>query len=182
MPAKISADDEAAANQHKALTGGNDLVPAGELVQIVAGDGAEPAALLLLKRLQASAQMLGDHTDAVRAVVKQNAVALSKAAVSLKDADDLSAAKMTQFTSIVTSTAEDTTKKDVAVSQTFLANEKSSGAEGDNAKPAAVPSTDGSKPTPTPAADGSKPAAAPAAGPQPAAPVPYPAQTSGPGL
>ena len=67
--------------------------------------------------------MIGQHTDAVRAVVKQNADALRQAARDLQEADNTSVAALSSTTAVIDQTAEDTTHQDVQASQTFLANE-----------------------------------------------------------
>ena len=124
MPAyRIAIEEDVAENHHARLTEGGDLVPAGDVIALVHGDGAEPASNEFLQRLKEAATMIGQHTDAVRAVVKQNADALRQAARDLQEADNTSVAALSSTTAVIDQTAEDTTHQDVQASQTFLANE-----------------------------------------------------------
>mgnify|MGYP001616483974 FL=1 len=124
MPAyRIAIEEDIAENHHARLTEGGDLVPAGDVIALVHGDGAEPASNEFLQRLKDAATMIGQHTDAVRAVVKQNADALRQAARDLQEADNTSVAALSSTTAVIDQTAADTTHQDVQTSQTFLANE-----------------------------------------------------------
>ncbi|MBN9177612.1 MAG: hypothetical protein J0I43_09635 [Microbacterium sp.] len=145
MPAyRIAIEEDVAESHHARLTEGGDLVPAGDVIALVHGDGAEPASNEFLQRLKDAATMIGQHTDAVRAVVKQNADALRQAAQDLREADDASASVLSSVTAVIDNTAADTTHQDVQASQTFLSAQA-------DAQPAAAESQ---QPSPTSVSDG----------------------------
>ena len=120
---RIALDEGVPENNHAKLTGDGSLVPAGDIIQQVHGDGAEPTSLLFLRRLQKAAEVVGSHTDAVRAAVQQNADALKAAAAALQESDEAGAADLSATTTIIDQTAADTTSEDVASAEQFLDEE-----------------------------------------------------------
>ncbi|MFE1646756.1 hypothetical protein [Microbacterium sp. P01] len=120
MGYRIAIDDGVAQSQHAKLTEGQNLVPAGDIIELVHGDGAEPASLEFLQRLKDAAALIGQHTDAVRAAVQQNADALKAAAEALAETDAASASDLGTMTEVIDQTAADTTHTDVQASNEFL--------------------------------------------------------------
>lgn len=125
---RIALDEGVPENNHAKLTDGQELVPAGDIIQLVHGDGAEPSSLEFLQRLKAAAGLVGVHTDAVRAAVQQNADALKATAAALQDSDAAGAADLSTTTAIIDQTAADTTTQDVQSAQQFLEQEAATAA------------------------------------------------------
>lgn len=143
---RIAIDDDVPQNHHARLTEGGEMVPAGSIIELVHGDGAEPSSLEFLQRLKEAAALIGSHTDVVRAAVKQNADALKNAAEQLHEADEASVAALRSTTTVIDQTAADTTAADVQAGSEFLLEEQAAAAERD-----AAAATDPASTTPEPA-------------------------------
>jgi len=128
---RIAMDAGVVEYNHAKLSDHASQVPAGDRINEVHGDGAEPGTLDFLLRLEKSIGMVADHTDVIRSTVHQHAEALREAAADLEETDRTAADDTRSYTDIVDETVQDTSADDVERSDRFLREQQAAQSEAD---------------------------------------------------
>lgn len=121
---QILVDGDVVAHNRSNLDTQLSYIPHGTTVSNVYGDRREHASAAFYTRLKAGAEMVGSHSDVVRAAVKQNAAALKQTVEALEKSDQTSADEATTLTDLVDGTARTTSETTVEQSQETLAAEE----------------------------------------------------------